>query len=167
MSGSWTGLANVVYGEPIAQPVQSFPVLRIGFSLCSIVLWRISHRNGKTSLLFSKALYSNSCSSPLFKVFTGYPLTGYPRVFSCQGTGANAQRTKKGHDNSVVSCLSCPNSMVLVLTSKAGGCRLFSGLLYWKNPACPAAELCTKRNKEKYEVVITNHFRNFVCLLRV
>ena len=58
MSGSGTGLANVVYGEPITQPVQSFPVLRIGFSLCFIALWRIFHRNGKTSLLFSKALYS-------------------------------------------------------------------------------------------------------------
>lgn len=148
-------------------------------------------------MLFSKALYSGwqfmlprlltgwckrtsenltrigarllSCppSSPLFIGVTGYPLTGYPRVFSCQGTGANAQRTQKGHDNSVVSCLSCPNSMVLVLTRKAGGCRLFSGLLYWKNPACPAVELCTKRNKKKYEVVITNYFRKFVRILRV
>ena len=80
--------------------------------------------------------------------------------------GKTARRIQKGHDNSVVSCLSCPNSMVLVLTSKAGGCRLFSGLLYWKNPACPAVELCTKRVNRKYEVVITNSFRKFVRISR-
>ena len=37
--------------------------------------------------------------------------------------------------------------MVLVLTRLRGGYRLFSGLLYRLSSACPAVELCTKRNR--------------------
>ena len=35
--------------------------------------------------------------------------------------------------------------MVLVLTSKAGGCRLLSGFYTGIDPACPAVELYAKR----------------------
>jgi len=54
MSGSQVDPANAAIYEPIRQPVQSFPVLRIGFILCFIARWRISHRKEKTFSLFSK-----------------------------------------------------------------------------------------------------------------
>ena len=54
MSGSQVDPANAAIYEPIRQPVQSFPVLRIGFILCFIACWRISHRKEKTFSLLSK-----------------------------------------------------------------------------------------------------------------
>ena len=54
MSGSQVDPASAVIYEPIRQPVQSFPVLRIAFTLCFIACWRISHSKEKTFSLFSK-----------------------------------------------------------------------------------------------------------------
>ena len=51
---------------------------------------------------------------------------------------------KKGHGNSVKAVCHVL-SMVLVLTSKAGGCRLLSGFYTGIDPACPAVELYAKR----------------------
>jgi hypothetical protein len=52
---------------------------------------------------------------------------------------------KKGHDYTTeISCLSCPISMVSVLTL-AGGYKLFSGLLYWSMISVSGGwMLCTK-----------------------
>ena len=49
---------------------------------------------GKHLCCFPKSC-SNACSSPSFKVVTGYPLTGHPRVFSCQGTWAKLPAGRK------------------------------------------------------------------------
>ena len=54
MSGSQVDPANAAIYEPIRQPVQSFPILRIAFTLCFIACWRISHRKEKTFSLLSK-----------------------------------------------------------------------------------------------------------------
>jgi hypothetical protein len=54
MSGSQVDRANTAIYEPIRQPVQSFPVLRIGFTPCYIACWRIFHREIETFSLFSK-----------------------------------------------------------------------------------------------------------------
>ena len=54
MSGSQVDPANAAIYEPIRQPVQSFPVLRIGFTPCYIACWRIFHREIETFSLFSK-----------------------------------------------------------------------------------------------------------------
>lgn len=54
MSGSQVDPASAAIYEPIRQPVQSFPVLRIAFTLCFIACWRISHSKEKIFSLFSK-----------------------------------------------------------------------------------------------------------------
>lgn len=129
MSGSQVDPANTAIYEPIRQPVQSFPVLRIGFVLCFIARWRIFRRKRETFSLFSKP----------------FPFTGYPRVFTFQDAGEQTPKgRKKGHGNSVKAVCHVL-SMVLVLTSKAGGCRLLSGFYTGINPACPAVELYAKR----------------------
>ena len=54
MSGSQVDPANTAIYEPIRQPVQSFPVLRIGFILRFIARWRVFRRKRETFSLFSK-----------------------------------------------------------------------------------------------------------------
>ena len=58
MSGSQVDPADAAICEPIRQPMQFFPVLRIGFTPCFIACWRISHRKEKTFSLFSKPFVS-------------------------------------------------------------------------------------------------------------
>ena len=89
-------------------------------------------------------LDSNSCFPPSVEFVTGYPFTRYPRVFTFQDAGEQTPKgRKKGHGNSVKAVCHVL-SMVLVLT-KAGGCRLLSGFYTGINPACPAVELYAKR----------------------
>ena len=79
------------------------------------------------------------------------------------------RHAKRAWQTQPESCLSCPNSKVLVLTADGGGCRLFSGLLYWRVPACPAVELCTKHNLYSLGKLSKNfwphfgHFRIIRC----
>ena len=123
MSGSQIDPANAAICEPIRQPVQSFPVLRIGFCPCFIARWRFFYRIGKTSLLFPKALYSgrqfglprlltiwckrtkeNLCAfvigpfRPRFLFCNSLFTSSSPKeksVFSCQGTWAKLPVERK------------------------------------------------------------------------
>ena len=111
---------------------------------------------GKHLCCFPKSC-SNACSSPSFKVVTGYPLTGHPRVFRCQGTWAKLPGgRKKGMTTAweaVCHALTRWSSFSPAKLVDAGSYPAsYTGI----DPACPAVELCTKRVNRKYEVVITN-----------
>ena len=75
--------------------------------------------------------------------------------------------TKKGHDYTTeISCLSCPISMVSVLTL-AGGYKLFSGLLYWSAISVSGGwMLCTIHNAIELSFEFSRQYYN-KCVPRI
>ena len=86
---------------------------------CAAEHWRFWKRSG---------LHSSPCSKwPQDTLWLGIPVCSALKVHE-----RNCTEDAKGHDNSVLSCLSCPNSMILVFINNAGGCRVLSDFhLQW------------------------------------